>query len=100
MKKVTQIATASIALLTIGLSSANAEDMTKDELKSQAVDMCQEAAKNRYGENSVVSISKKAKWNNSLKGASVRLKIKPESKRKSNYSCIVYVDKKVTFSKS
>jgi predicted negative regulator of RcsB-dependent stress response len=100
MRKITRYTAASIALLTVGLSNANAEDMSKEEVKSKAVEMCQQAAQSRYGENSVLSISKKAKWDNSLKGASVRLKIKPESKRKSNYSCIVYVDKKVTFSKS
>ena len=99
MKRITQFTVTSLALLTVGLSSASAREMTKEEVKSQAVEMCQEAAKSRYGENSVVSISKKAKWNNSLKGASVKLKIKPEAKRKSSYSCIVYVDEKVTFSK-
>jgi hypothetical protein len=99
MKKVTQFTAVSFALMTAGLSSVSAAEMSKDEVKSQAVEMCQEAAKERYGENSVISVSKKAKWNNSLRGASVKLKIKPESKRKSNYSCIVYVDKKVTFSK-
>jgi hypothetical protein len=100
MRKVTQCIAASLTLLAVSLSSVSAAEMSKEEVKSKAVEMCQEAAESRYGENSVVSIGKKAKWNNSLKGASVRLKIKPESKRKANYSCIVYVDKKVTFSKS
>ena len=91
------------AVVVLGLttiSNVSAQGLSKTEVKSQAVELCQDAAKKRYGENSVLSIGKKAKWDNSLKGASVRLKIKPESKRATKYSCTVYVDKSVTFSKA
>lgn len=75
-------------------------DISKDEAKEQATSVCQIKAQELYGENAVKSTSSKVKWNSHLNGASVRMSIKPSSKRKSKYVCTFGLDKSVTFVKA
>jgi hypothetical protein len=75
-------------------------DFTKNEMKSQAVEACQIAAKKRYGEDSIKYISNKTKWMDAMGGASVKMKIKPQSKRVTKYSCVLQKDSLVKFYKA
>lgn len=75
-------------------------ELTKTQVKEQAIEICQNEAKSRYGESSVKFVGKKAKWVKDLKGASIKLKIKPQAKRTSNYSCVLGLDNSVTFYKA
>lgn len=83
--------------------------LSKAEVKAQAVEMCVTEAEKRYGENAIVYKDEqarierdpsRAKWNKSLQGAMVKMKIKPQSKRTSKYSCLVKTDRTITFFKS
>ena len=82
---------------------------TKSELRAMAVETCLNEAQNRYGENSVVDSDELAsvyrdasrvRWNRGLKGMMVKMKIKPDSKRKAKYTCVVKTDKSVQFFKA
>lgn len=72
-------------------------DSDKAAVQQQALEICQEAAQNRYGEDAVKSMGKKAKWKKGLNGAMVKMKIKPKSKKASKYQCVVALDKSVKF---
>ena len=83
--------------------------LSKSEVKAQAVQMCHAEAEKKYGVDSIVysddkaKISRdtsRAKWNKSLKGAMVKMKIKPKSKRAYKYNCLVKTDKTITFFKA
>lgn len=82
------------------ISFAAQAELTKTQAKEQAIETCQNEAKSRYGESSIKSVGKKAKWVKDLKGASINLKIKPKSKRASKYSCVLGLDNSVTFYKA
>jgi hypothetical protein len=85
----------------IGSSAVLAQnELTKDEVKSQVVEACQTEAKKRYGEESVEYISSKVKWMKAMGGARVKMKVKPESKRTTKYSCVLQQDMAVVFYKS
>jgi hypothetical protein len=75
-------------------------ELTKDQVKQQVVQACELEAKNRYGEKAIKNIGKKSKWMKGLKGASIKLKVKPEAKRLTKYSCVLAVDSSVTFYKA
>lgn len=75
-------------------------ELTKDEAKAQAVEACQTEAQKRYGEGSVQYISSKVKWMKGMGGALVKMKVKPESKRVTKYSCVLQKDKLVKFYKA
>lgn len=98
--KVYAIALAAVFSVFTSINVAAQSDDDKAQLENMAVDICQNTAQQRYGENSIKSVSKKAKWSKGLKGAAVKMKIKPESKRSSKYQCVVSLDKTVTFYKS
>ena len=84
----------------IGTSAVLAQDeLTKDEVKAQVIEACQTEAKLRYGEDSIQYISKKVKWKNGMGGALVKMKVKPNSKRATKYSCVLQQDKLVKFYK-
>ena len=84
----------------IGSSVALAQvELTKDEVKVQAVEACQTEAKKRYGEDSIQYVGHKAKWMKGMGGALVKMKIKPKSKRVIKYSCVLQKDKLVKFYK-
>ena len=88
------------ALNVIGSSAVLAQtELTKDEVKAQAVAACQTEAKKRYGEDSIQYISNKTKWMSGMGGAAVKMKVKPESKRTTKYSCVLQQDKLVKFYK-
>jgi hypothetical protein len=90
----------SIALaLTASVTSAHAE-LSKDQVKEQAVQKCEVAAKQRYGKDAIKSISDKAKWKKGLNGAAVKLKVKPKSKSSSKFLCVFKQDETVTFYKN
>ena len=74
--------------------------LTKSEVKDQAIEICQTEAKKRYGEDSIKFIGSKAKWKNGMDGALVKMKIKPQSKRVSKYSCVLQTDTLVKFYKA
>lgn len=78
---------------------ANVE-LTKDQAKTQVVEACQVEAKKRYGDGSVKYISSKVKWMKAMGGAAVKMKVKPESKRVTKYSCVLQQDKRVKFYKA
>jgi hypothetical protein len=75
-------------------------DLSKDEAREQASNVCQIQAQQRYGEKSVKSTSSKVKWNRDLNGASVKMKIKPKYKSTSKYVCVFGLDKSVIFYKA
>jgi hypothetical protein len=85
----------------IGSSAVLAQtNLTKNEVKAQTIEACQTAAKKRYGEDSIKSIGKKVKWKNGMGGASVKMKLKPKSKRLTKYSCVLQPDQLVRFYKA
>lgn len=85
----------------VGSSVALAETMlTKSDAKSQAVEICQTEAKKRYGDDSIKSIGKYAKWQDGMNGAAVKMKIKPQSKRLSKYSCVLQTNNLIKFYKA
>lgn len=79
--------------------SAQAQ-LSKSQVKEQAIETCQTEAKQRYGADSILSTGDKAKWKKGLKGAAVKLKIKPEAKRATKYMCVLGLDSSVTFYKA
>jgi hypothetical protein len=89
-----------IVINVIGSSSALAQnELTKDEVKNQVIEACQTEAKKRYGEDSIEYISNKTKWMKAMGGALVKMKVKPESKRVTKYSCVLQQDSLVKFYK-
>lgn len=88
------------ALSVVGTSAVLAQtELTKDEAKNQAIAACETEAKKRYGEDSIQYISTKVKWMKAMGGASVKMKVKPKSKRTTKYSCVLQQDKLVKFYK-
>ena len=88
-------------LNTVGMSYALAQtELSKDEVKAQVIEACQTEAKARYGDDSIHYISSKVKWMRAMGGASVKMKVKPESKRIVKYSCVLQQDKLVKFYKA
>jgi hypothetical protein len=84
----------------IGSSAVLAQtELTKSEVKAQAIEACQTEAKKRYGQDSIKFIGNKVKWKNGMGGALVKMKVKPESKRVTKYSCVLQKDKLVKFYK-
>jgi len=84
----------------IGSSAVLAQtELTKGETKTQVIEACQTEAKKRYGEDSIQYISSKVKWMKAMGGASVKMKVKPESKRVTKYSCVLQQDQVVKFYK-
>ena len=84
----------------IGSSAVIAQtELTKNEAKTQVIEACQIEAKKRYGKNSIKYIGKKTKWMNGMSGASVKMRVKLESKRAIKYSCVLQTDKLVKFYK-
>jgi hypothetical protein len=75
-------------------------ELSKEEVKDQVIEACQNEAKRSYGEDSIQYISHKTKWMKAMGGASVKMKIKPESKRVTKYSCVLQQDKVVKFYKA
>ena len=84
------------------------DNLSKAEVKEQAVDICHTEAQRRYGENAIVYSDEtarysrdtsRAKWNKSLRGAMVKMRIKGKSKRSTKYECLVKTDRTVTFFK-
>lgn len=88
------------ALNMLGTSVVLAEtEITKDEAKKQVIEACEVAAKERYGEDSVQYISSKVKWMKAMGGAAVKMKVKPDAKRVTKYSCVLQQDMLVKFYK-
>ncbi|MGJ8681594.1 hypothetical protein [Paraglaciecola sp.] len=87
------------ALLSSSVAFANIE-LSKEQVKQQVVSSCELEAKTRYGQDSIKSIGKKSKWMKGLKGASVKMKVKPQAKRLTKYSCVLGLDNSITFYKS
>ena len=75
-------------------------NLTKSEVKAQTIEACQTEAKRRYGEDSIKFISTKVKWNSGMGGALVKMKLKPQSKRVTKYSCVLQQDQLVKFYKA
>lgn len=107
------IAKTLLLAVTLNLSAGAAvmaqEKASKSELRAIAVESCLAAAKEKYGVDSVVDSedfakvyrnSSRVRWHSSLKGMTVKMKIKPESKRKGKYTCLVKSDKSVSFFKA
>lgn len=85
----------------IGISSAYAQsDPEKAQIILTAKTTCESAAQNRYGTDSIKSISDRVKWSNGLKGALVKMKIKPRAKKPRKYHCVVDTNATVTFFKA
>jgi hypothetical protein len=88
-------------LNTLGTSYVLAQaELSKDDAKAQVIEACQAEAKARYGDDSIHYISSKVKWMKAMGGASVKMKLKPESKRVVKYSCVLQTDSLIKFYKS
>lgn len=87
------------AINLLASSTAIAQLLTKDETKAQVITACQIEAKKRYGEDSIEYISTKVKWMKAMEGAAVKIKVKPEAKRVTKYSCVLQQDQIVKFYK-
>lgn len=74
-------------------------ELSREEVKAQAIEACQVEAKKRYGEDSIKYIANKVRWMNGMGGALVKMKIRPESKRTTKYSCVMQQDNLVKFYK-
>ena len=85
----------------VGSSAVLAQaELTKSEVRAQAVEACQTEAIKRFGEDSVKSIGSKTKWKKAMGGAVVKMRVKPQSKRVIKYSCVLQKDKTVKFYKA
>ena len=85
----------------IGSSAVLAQtELTKTEAKAQAIETCQIEAKKRYGEDSIQYIGNKTKWMDGMGGASVKMKIRSQSRRVTKYSCVLQKDSVVKFYKA
>ena len=79
-------------------SSSNGDALlSKEDMNTQAVDICRTETQQRYGDSAIKFIAEKSKWSNDLQGAMVRMKIKPEAKKPRNYYCLVKGDMSVDF---
>ena len=89
----------SASVLTVMVSSTAWAQSEADKLavQEQAMELCQSAAEQRYGEGAIKKVSKKAKWSKGLNGAMVKMKIKPQKKKASKFQCVVSIDKSVKF---
>lgn len=95
IKKLTiTLATISILSMTTAAAHANA---VKQSILETAIEVCELAAQNKYGEKSVKSISPKVRWSKGLNGADVRMKIKKKARSPKQFSCIVDLDGSTTF---
>lgn len=84
----------------LGSSLVFAEvELSKEDTKAKASEVCQSEAKARYGEESVEYVSSKVKWMKAMGGAAVKMKIKPQGKRITKYSCVLQQDQLVKFYK-
>jgi hypothetical protein len=88
-------------LLTSSVFAAMSGDkqvlLSKEDMTTQAVDICRSETEQRYGESAIKFIAGKSSWSNDLQGAMVKMKIKPEAKKPTNYYCLVKTDLSVDF---
>lgn len=87
----------------IGLTistSIQAQTLSREEVIASAMELCQQAAQKRYGDGSVKSVGRKAKWSKGLNGAAVMMKIKPNAKKARKYNCVVGTDSSTKFYKA
>jgi hypothetical protein len=80
-----------------GISGDSDVLLSKEDMNTQAVDICRSETQQRYGEDAIKFIAGKSRWSNDLQGAMVRMKIKPEAKKPGNYYCLVKTDLSVDF---
>lgn len=99
-----RLLTASLLLSTLltatvcGAVGGNSDALlSKEEMHTQAVDICRTETQQRYGENAIKFIAAKSRWSNDLQGAMVKMKIKPEAKKPGDYYCLVKTDLSVDF---
>ncbi len=71
--------------------------LSKNDIRSQAVDICRAETEQRYGDNAIKRIAGKSSWSNDLQGALVKMKIKPAAKRIKKFYCVVKADKSVFY---
>ena len=94
------LASIKVALIIIPLGFVGqlsaAEELSKKQLLADAEEICEGAAKQKYGESSLKSIAK-ARWKSGLNGASVKVKVRAKGKQTAKYSCVVKADKSVFF---
>lgn len=90
----------SAALGLVISTQVQAQTLSKEEVMANAMDLCQQAAQKRYGDDSVKALGRKAKWSKGLNGASVKMKIKPKSKKARKYNCVVGTDSSTKFYKA
>lgn len=90
-----------LSLFNTGVFAQTEDPVAVDrhQLAEQAIQTCQDAAQLRYGKDAIKSIANKAKWSSSLQGSTVNMKIKPQAKGASKYSCVVGMDSSVYFYK-
>ena len=97
-----------IVLTLLLVSNTRADNhLTQQEVKEQAAKLCLAEAEKKYGVGAVLDKDKariirdpsRAKWNKSLQGAMVKMKIKPQAKRANKYACLLKTDKSITFFK-
>ncbi|MEO9943776.1 MAG: hypothetical protein ABJD02_12265 [Paraglaciecola sp.] len=97
-----------ICAISASLLASAHDRLSKIDVQRQVIEKCTKAAIKRYGDNSVIYKNENAKiardvnrtkWNKSLKGALIKMIIKPKSKRATTYSCLLTVDNRVMFIK-
>jgi hypothetical protein len=102
------LATACLLNLLYGQTAIAKLTLTKVEIKTQAAQMCRDKAIERYGDESIDAMDKKAKlsrkvsrvnWSNSLRGALVKMVVKKKGKGNVKLSCLVKTDGTTTFYK-
>ena len=71
--------------------------LSKNDIRSQAVDICRTETEQRYGDNAIKRIAGKSSWSNDLQGALVKMKINPGAKRIKKFNCVVKADKSVYY---
>lgn len=71
--------------------------LSRDDIKSQAVELCRIETERRYGSDTIRLIADKSSWSRDLQGALVKMKIKPAAKRAKKYYCVVKADKSVDY---
>ena len=87
--------------ITTSITAVHAQtESSKSQIVSIAKTTCETAALNKYGANSVKSVSDRVKWSSAHNGALVKMKIKPKARRPQKYNCIVDVDAKAFFFKA
>ena len=80
MSVIVSTSSASVFADELSTSTMNYQPVMREQITAMAINTCQQTAVKRYGDASIQRISDKAKWSNSLRGATVDLVVSPTNR--------------------